>query len=174
VFWLAVWTGASRYIHCDWLRQDRTLAEIFGYEHLPSQSTYSRFSQARNIAVFPQLQRWFFAQLKTGAVTADFDSTVITREGSQEGSAKGCNPHPLYVKYLAPGTNKILNWVTQDQAQLTVQAVSGCSKKLRIRGRLARMQGGQLLRAGPVSRLAAAESGWRQCASRSATPAPGD
>jgi hypothetical protein len=28
-----------------------------------------------------------------GAVTVDFDSTVITREGSQEGSAKGYNPN---------------------------------------------------------------------------------
>ena len=66
-FWLGIWTGASRFIHCDWLRQDHTLAEIFGHEQLPSQATYSRFfgkfSQARNTAVFPQLQRWFFDQL---------------------------------------------------------------------------------------------------------------
>jgi len=79
-FWLGIWTGASRYIHCDWLRQDETLAAIFGYECLPSQSTYSRFfgkfSQARNMAVFPPLQRWFFSQINIGAVTVDFDSTV--------------------------------------------------------------------------------------------------
>ena len=31
-FWMGIWTGASRYIHCDWLRQDETLAAIFGYE----------------------------------------------------------------------------------------------------------------------------------------------
>lgn len=96
-FWLGIWTGASRYIHCDWLRQDQTLARIFGYESLPSQSTYSRFfskfSQARNTAVFPQLQRWFFEQINIGGVTVDLDSTVITREGSQEGSAKGYNPN---------------------------------------------------------------------------------
>jgi Transposase DDE domain group 1 len=96
-FWLAVWTGASRYVHCEWLRQDKTLADIFGYDSLPSQSTYSRFfgkfSQARNAAVFPALQGWFFGQINTGAVTVDFDSTVITREGSQEGSAKGYNPN---------------------------------------------------------------------------------
>jgi len=58
-FWLGIWTGASRYIHCDWLRQDQTLAAIFGYASLPSQSTYSRFfgkfSQARNTAVCPSL-----------------------------------------------------------------------------------------------------------------------
>jgi hypothetical protein len=96
-FWLGIWTGASRYIHCDWLRQDQTLAAIFGYRSLPSQSTYSRFfgkfSQARNTAVFPALQRWFFDQINVGPVTVDFDSTVITREGSQEGSAKGYNPN---------------------------------------------------------------------------------
>lgn len=96
-FWLGIWTGASRYIHCDWLRQDQTLAAIFGYASLPSQSTYSRFfgkfSQARNTAVFPPLQGWFFEQINVGAVTVDFDSTVITREGSQEGAAKGYNPN---------------------------------------------------------------------------------
>jgi hypothetical protein len=96
-FWLGIWTGASRYVHCDWLRQDQTLATIFGYKNLPSQSSYSRFfgrfSQARNTAVFPPLQRWFFSQIHVGAVTVDLDSTVITREGSQEGSATGYNPN---------------------------------------------------------------------------------
>ena len=96
-FWLGIWTGASRYIHCDWLRQDQTLAAIFEHESLPSQSTYSRFfgkfSQARNTAVFPPLQQWLFSQIKVGAVTVDFDSTVITREGGQEGSAKGYTPN---------------------------------------------------------------------------------
>ena len=76
-FWLGIWTGASRYIHCDWLRHDQTLAAIFGYETLPSQSTYSRFfgkfTQARNTAVFPALQKWFFEQINVGAVTVDFD-----------------------------------------------------------------------------------------------------
>ena len=96
-FWMGIWTGASRYIHCDWLRQDQALAAIFGYNNLPSQSTYSRFfgkfSQARNTEIFPELQRWFFSQINIGAVTVDFDSTVIEREGNQEGSAKGYNPN---------------------------------------------------------------------------------
>lgn len=96
-FWLGIWTGASRYIHCDWLRQDSSLTTIFGYQTMPSQSTYSRFfakfSQARNTAVFPEIQRWVFDQINVGAVTVDFDSTVITREGSQQGAAKGYNPN---------------------------------------------------------------------------------
>jgi hypothetical protein len=64
---------------------------------MPSQSTYSRFfgkfSQQRNTEVFPVLQNWFFDQIGVDNITVDFDSTVITRYGEQEGSAKGYNPN---------------------------------------------------------------------------------
>ena len=83
-FWLSIWTGASRYIHCDWLRQDQTLAEIFGCESLPSQSTYSRlfgkFSQTSNRAVFPPLQCWCFSQINVGAVYPSI-SAPLDRDG---------------------------------------------------------------------------------------------
>jgi len=96
-FWLGIWTGASRYIHCDWLRRDTVLHSIFGWNQMPSQSTYSRFfgkfSQALNTEIFPDLQNWFFTQLNIDTITVDFDSTVITRYGEQEGSAKGYNPN---------------------------------------------------------------------------------
>lgn len=96
-FWLSIWTGASRYIHCDWLRYDKALQSIFGFDQMPSQSTYSRFfgkfSQKRNTEVFPELQHWFFEQIGVDNITVDFDSTVITRYGEQEGSAKGYNPN---------------------------------------------------------------------------------
>lgn len=96
-FWLGIWTGASRYIHCDWLRYDKTLHDIFGWDEMPSQSTYSRFfgkfSRKRNAEVFPKTQNWFFDQLKVDNITVDFDSTVITRYGDQQGSAKGYNPN---------------------------------------------------------------------------------
>jgi len=96
-FWLGIWTGASRYIHCDWLRYDKTLHSIFRWDQMPSQSTYSRFfgkfSQARNTAVFPKWQHWFLSQLGVDNLTIDFDSTVITRYGDQQGSAKGYNPN---------------------------------------------------------------------------------
>ena len=96
-FWLGIWTGASRYIHCDWLRYDQVLQSIFGWDTMPSQSTYSRFfgrfSQSLNTEIFPQLQHWFFEQLNIGSLTVDFDSTVITRYGDQQGSAKGYNPN---------------------------------------------------------------------------------
>ena len=96
-FWLSIWTGASRYIHCDWLRYDKVLQSIFNWDQMPSQSTYSRFfgnfSQKRNTEVFPVLQNWFFDQIGVDNITVDFDSTVITRYGDQQGSAKGYNPN---------------------------------------------------------------------------------
>lgn len=96
-FWLSIWTGASRYIHCDWLRYDKVLQSIFQWDTMPSQSTYSRFfgkfSQKRNTEVFPVLQNWFFDQIGIDNSTVDFDSTVITRYGEQQGSAKGYNPN---------------------------------------------------------------------------------
>lgn len=96
-FWLGIWTGASRYIHCDWLRYDKVLQDIFCLDQMPSQSTYSRyfgkFNQSINTQVFPDLQDWFMQQFDIGSITVDFDSTVITRYGEQEGSAKGYNPN---------------------------------------------------------------------------------
>ncbi len=90
-FWLSIWTGASRYVHCDWLRYDTVLQSIFGLDQMPSQSTYShffgKFSQKRNTEVFPVLQHWFFDQIGVDNLTVDFDSTVIPRYGEQEGSA---------------------------------------------------------------------------------------
>ena len=95
-FWLAIFTGASRYIHADWLRYDTTLQTIFEIDKLPSQSTYSRFFHKFNIEknseIFPILQQKFLSQLDVGSLTIDLDSTVITRYGEQEGAKKGYNP----------------------------------------------------------------------------------
>ncbi len=106
-FWLAIFTGASRYIHADWLRYDSVLQEIFQIKRLASQSTYSRFfhkfSWERNSNVFPKLQQMFLKRVNVDNITIDLDSTVITRYGEQEGAKKGYNPkkrgrnshHPL-------------------------------------------------------------------------------
>lgn len=53
--------------------------------------------------MFSELFSWFFSELVFDNYTLDFDSTVMVREGSQEGAAKGYNPkrpgrpshHPL-------------------------------------------------------------------------------
>ena len=74
-FWLAIFTGASRYIHADWIRYDTTLQNIFNIKKLPSQSTYSRFfhkfDMGKNNEVFPMLQQKFFNQINVGALTID-------------------------------------------------------------------------------------------------------
>ncbi len=81
---------------------------------MPSQSTYSRFfgkfSQKRNTEVFPKIQKWFLEQIHIERITLDLDSTVITRYGEQEGSAKVYNPrkrgrnshHPLMAFISQP------------------------------------------------------------------------
>lgn len=130
-FWLSIFTGASRYIHADWLRYDTTLQEIFELKKLPSQSTYSRFFHKfgweKNNEVFPALQQKFFEQINVGSLTIDLDSTVITRYGEQEGSAVGYNPkkpgrnshHPIIAfvsqtrmianAWMRPGNTSALN-----------------------------------------------------------------
>ncbi len=78
-FWLSIFTGASRYIHADWLRYDTALQSIFDIKRLPSQVTYSRFfhkfSWERNNEVFPKLQHKFLEQINVGALTIDLDSS---------------------------------------------------------------------------------------------------
>jgi len=68
--------GASRFSHCEWIRQDEVLKEIFGLKQMTSQSTYSRFfgkfSQARNGRVFPALQSKFFGLVDTGGADSRF------------------------------------------------------------------------------------------------------
>jgi len=111
-FWVSIWIGASRFTHSEFLRYDKTLQEIFGWNRVPSQSTFSRFfhkfSWKRNEAVFEPLFRWFFEQLSFDNLTLDLDSTVMTRYGAQEGAKVGYNPqkpgrashHPL-IAFMA-------------------------------------------------------------------------
>src|SRR5271154_5978069 len=95
-FWTSIWIGAGRFSHSAYLRYDKVLQEIFGWKQAPSQSTYSRFFQKfswkRNTEVFVPLQKWFVDNLKIKNVTLDFDSSVMTRYGEQEGSKVGYNP----------------------------------------------------------------------------------
>ncbi len=107
-FMVSTILGAKRLSHSGTLRHDRVVPKIFGWSKgMASQSTFSRFfrkfDQERNDQIFPALNRFWFSQVKLDKLTIDFDSTVITRHGSQEGVAKGYNPkkpgrgshHPL-------------------------------------------------------------------------------
>ena len=102
-----VWCGASCFGHLDVVRYDTALCKLLGWErgadHRAYQRYFNKFSQAVNQRVFGELFRWFFCELLFDNYTLDFDSTVIVREGNQEGAAKGYNPkrpgrlshHPL-------------------------------------------------------------------------------
>ena len=94
-FLISVWAGANRFLHTEVIRQDKVINEIFGWKKSPGNDAYKRyftkFNQATNQSVFSYFYRWFFNQLKFDHLTLDFDSTVITRYGKQEGARKGYN-----------------------------------------------------------------------------------
>lgn len=106
-YWISLWCGASAICHTELLRQDRTLAEIFSFKQMPGHRAYSRyfkkFNQRENQDCFSSLYQWFFKRFNFDNLTLDFDSTVMTRYGEQQGAAKGYNPskpgrvshHPL-------------------------------------------------------------------------------
>lgn len=102
-----VWCGACCFGHLDVVRYDKVLCSLLGWErgadHRAYQRYFNKFSQAVNQRVFSDLYSWFFSQLVFDNYTLDFDSTVMVREGHQEGAVKGYNPkrkgrpshHPL-------------------------------------------------------------------------------
>jgi hypothetical protein len=121
-FWTSIWIGASRFAHSGWLRYDQIIKEIFQWREAPSQSTYSRFfnkfSWKLNNEIFVPLQQWFLANINIKSITVDFDSTVITRYGEQEGARVGYNAkkpgrashHPL-IAFLAETRMVINAWL---------------------------------------------------------------
>lgn len=102
-----VWCGASCFGHLDVVRYDTALCKLLGWErgadHRAYQRYFNKFSQAVNQRVFGELFSRFFSELLFDNCTLDFDSTVMVREGNQEGAVKGYNPkrpgcpshHPL-------------------------------------------------------------------------------
>lgn len=106
-FWVSIWCGGNRYNHLEILRQDNVLKKMFGWREMAGYKAYMRyfgkFDLATNQKVFQSLYAWYFNQLKFDNYTLDFDSTIMTRYGSQEGAKKGYNPtkkgrnshHPL-------------------------------------------------------------------------------
>ena len=106
-FMLSIWCGANRFVHTEVTRQDNALKKIFGLKLIPSSPTLTRFfrkfSYKLNTEIFDEIYSWFFNSLNYSNLTADFDSSVLTRYGTQEGAAVGYNPqkpgrrshHPL-------------------------------------------------------------------------------
>lgn len=106
-FMLSIWCGANRFEHGEVTRHDPVLKDLFGFKRMANckavMRLFCKFSQRENNEVFGALYRWWFEQLSLDGLTLDLDSTVMTRYGDQEGSARGYNPakpgrvshHPL-------------------------------------------------------------------------------
>ena len=95
-FMVCIWLGGVRFSHTAFVHFDEVLKEIFGWKRVASISTYTRFfrkfSNKRNNAIYPELNRWFFEQIPIKKYTLDVDYTVVTRYGDQEGASVGYNP----------------------------------------------------------------------------------
>jgi hypothetical protein len=118
-FIVSVWCGANRFLHTEIVRQDVPLRRIFEWKQIPGQDVYKRyfgkFRQKTNQEAFNYLFAWFFSQLQFTDYTIDFDSSVMTRYGKQEGARRGYNPtkrgrvshHPLMA--FVADSNMIAN-----------------------------------------------------------------
>jgi hypothetical protein len=106
-FVCSVWCGATKFIHTELTRSDKALSNIFEWERVPAQDAYkrffSKFSSTDNLRVADYFFRWLIENYQYDNFTIDFDSSVLTRYGTQEGSKRGYNPqkrgrcshHPL-------------------------------------------------------------------------------
>ena len=107
-FIVSIWCGACRFAHAEVVRLDRTLTRLFGWkcaaEFKAIQRLFARFDMLANERVLAESYRWFFGKLASlSRLTLDLDSTVVTRNGEQEGASRGYNPakhgrashHPL-------------------------------------------------------------------------------
>ena len=96
-FLVSVILGAKRCSDAELLRLDEPIRVMFGWKKgMPDQSTLSRFfrkyDRHHSTDIFTELNKWWFSTIQKGYLTVDFDSTVITRYGEQEGVAVGYNP----------------------------------------------------------------------------------
>ena len=108
-FLVTVLLGGGRFAHCSSLRFDRALHTLMGIPRFPGQDAMRRFfrafDQPRIEAFWRPLWAWLMTHLAPvpGGFSLDLDSTVFTREGRQQGAAKGYHPrrpgrlshHPL-------------------------------------------------------------------------------
>ncbi|WP_434782140.1 IS1380 family transposase [Ferrovum myxofaciens] len=135
-FLVSIWCGACRFSHLEMVRMDNTLVRLFGWTkaagHKALVRFFNRFDMIRNEQVQCEIYRWLFDQIHAlKSVTLDLDSTVITRNGEQEGAVRGYNPgrrgrashHPLLAFvaearmvanfWLRPGNTHSANNVLQ-------------------------------------------------------------
>lgn len=113
-FIVSIWCGACRFAHAEVVRLDRTLTRLFGWkcaaEFKAIQRLFARFDMLTNERVLAESYRWVFGKLASlSRLTLDFDSTVVTRNGEQEGASRGYNP----AKHGRPSHHPLLAFVAE-------------------------------------------------------------
>jgi len=78
-------------VHAETVRMDGTLSRLFGWPkaagHKALVRFFNRFDMLGNERVQAQIYRWLFGTINAlKRVTLDLDSTVITRNGEQQGA----------------------------------------------------------------------------------------
>lgn len=107
-FMVSAVLGSRRMAHTGMLRSDEVIKELFNWKDgMGSQSTFSRFFRKFGIEgndhLFTSLMGKWWSRVEIEKLTIDFDSSVFTRYGKQEGATVGYNPtkqgrpshHPL-------------------------------------------------------------------------------
>jgi Transposase DDE domain group 1 len=148
-FWIGIWCGANCFEHLEVTRHDEVIKKLFGWKqmagHKAFQRYFNKFDQVINQNVFDSMYRWFFSNLKFDNYTLGFDSTIMTRYGSQQGAKKGYNPrkpgrnshHPIMAFvadcrmianfWLRPGdsytTNNFLNFLEDTLSKIADKTV---------------------------------------------------
>ena len=98
---ISVLVGARRFAHASLLRGDRALQALLGLERFPTDDTirhlFGAFGMGQVQRLYEPLAEWQMQRLPQRAegYTLDLDSTVLERNGQQEGSLKGHNPRKL-------------------------------------------------------------------------------
>jgi hypothetical protein len=104
-FGLTVLCDGSRFTHANRIREDRALAELFGMNRVPGDDTIRRFLYSLDI---DKAKTWI--NNSTRAIwnalperfIIDWDSTVQTKYGHQEGAEVGYNPSKRGRKSFHP------------------------------------------------------------------------
>jgi len=149
-FIVSIWCGACRFAHAEMVRLDSVLCRLFGWscaaEFKAIMRLFGRFDMLTNERVQGNMYRWLFGKLPTmKSITLDLDSTVVTRNGQQEGACRGYNPvrhgrashHPLLAFiaefrlvanfWLRPGNvhsaNNVLQFLESTLAHLAGKTV---------------------------------------------------
>jgi hypothetical protein len=149
-FIVSIWCGACRFSHAEIVRLDNVLCRLFGWSRAAEFKAiirlFERFDMLTNERVQSNMYRWLFGLLpQMKLVTLDFDSTVVTRNGQQQGSCRGYNParpgrashHPLLAFiadfrlianfWLRPGNvhsaNNVLQFLESTLAHLADKTV---------------------------------------------------